>query len=76
MGRLGNKTKISSLTGAHEYNTDFDNLISDASHGRLKIDQITDFDRPAYYGTSACRAQGSSQYDGRRLYAKDSERDN
>ena len=76
MGRLGNKTKISSLTGAHEYNTDFDKLISDASHGRLKIDQITDFDRPAYYGTSACRAQSSSQYDGRRLYAKDSERDN
>lgn len=71
---LGNKSKISSLTGSHEYNTDFDKLISDASHGRLKIDQITDFDRPAYYGTSACRAQGSSQFDGRRLYAQDTER--
>lgn len=76
MGRLANKTKISSLTGAHEYNTDFDKLISDASHGRLGTDKKADFDRPAYYGTSACRAQGSSQYDGRRLYAKDSERDN
>ena len=71
---LGGKSKISSLTGRHEYNTDFDKLLNDASHGRLKIDQITDFDRPAYYGTSACPSGGSSQYDGRILSAKSTKR--
>ena len=70
---LGNKTRISSLTGAHEYNTDFDKLINDASHGRLKTDKKSVFDRPAYFGTSACKAKGSSQYDGRTLYAKDAQ---
>ena len=71
---LGGKTKISSISGSHEYNADFDRLINDASHGRLKIDQITDFDRPAYYGTSACPSNGSSQYDGRILSAKSTKR--
>ena len=71
---LGNKSKISSLTGAHEYNTDFDKLINDASHGRLKTDKKSEFDGPAYFGTSACKAQMHSHYDGRMLYAKDTER--
>ena len=71
---LGKKSKVSSLTGNHDYNVDFDRLLSDASHGRLKIDQITDFDRPAYYGTSACPQRGSSQWDGRMLSAKSTKR--
>ena len=71
---LGSKSKISSLTGAHNYNNDFDKLINDAAHGRLKIDTVTDFDRPAYYGTSQCAVRSQSQYDGRRLYAKSTER--
>lgn len=69
-----NKTKVSSLTGNHDFNLDFDILINDADHGRLKSDRKVDFDRPAYYGTSACQAQMRSVYDGRRLYAKDTER--
>ena len=71
---LANKSKISSLTGSHEYNTDFDKLINDAAHGRLKTDKKADFDRPPYYGTSACQAQMKSVYDGRRLHAQDTER--
>ena len=71
---LGSKSKISSLTGGHDYNADFDRLINDAAHGRLKINTYTDFDRPAYYGTSQCRVRSESQYDGRRLNAKSPER--
>ena len=71
---LGNKTKVSSLTGKHQYNPDFDKLLLDAEHGRLKIDQITDFDRPAYYGTSVSPSGGSSQWDGRRLSVKSTKR--
>lgn len=71
---LGNKSKISSVTGGHQYNTDFDKLINDMSHGRLKIDTTTDFDRPAYYGTSQSAVPDHSGYDGRRLYAKTTKR--
>ena len=71
---LGGKSKISSLTGKHEYNPDFDRLLHDAAGGRLKIDQITDFDRPAYYGTSLSPSGGSSQWDGRRLSVKSTKR--
>lgn len=71
---LGNKSKISSLTGAHQFNTDFDKLINDMSHGRLKIDTTTNFDRPAYYGTSQSTVTDHSEYDGRRLYAKTAKR--
>ena len=72
---LGGKSKISSITGRHEYNLDFDRLINDASHGRLKINQTTDFDRPAYYGTSACPLKDSNQWDGRMLSVKSTKRD-
>ena len=69
-----NKSKISSLTGSHEFNNDFDKLLSDADHGRLRNDRKVDFDRPAYYGTSACPKTGSSQWDGRMLSAKSTKR--
>lgn len=74
MSKHGNKSKISSVTGAHEYNIDFDRLISDVEHGRLRTKERSAFDRPAYYGTSQCRVPDQSQYDGRRLSAKSSER--
>lgn len=64
-----NKSKVSSLTGNHDYNVDFDRLLNDVDHGRLNNKRHTDFDRPAYYGTSACPA-GSGQWDGRMLSAK------
>ena len=71
---LGGKSRISSLTGRHDYNPDFDRLINDAAHGRLKIDHYTEFDRPAYYGTSLSPS-GENKYDGRRLSAKSDKRD-
>ena len=74
MSKLGNKTKLSSMTGAHEYNNDFDNLLRDADHGRLRPKTRADFERPAYYGTSQCRVPYEGEYDGRRLYAKSAER--
>lgn len=72
----GNKSRISSLTGGHEYNNDFDRLMSDADHGRLKLKNMSrkDFDRPAYYGTSLSPS-GSSQYNGRPLSAESAKRD-
>ena len=70
----GNKSKISSVTGGHQYNSDFDKLINDFDHGRLKINTMTDFDRPAYYGTSQSSIPDHSGYDGRRLHAKSSKR--
>jgi len=71
---LGKKTRVSSLTGNHDYNVDFDRLLNDADHGRLRIKTHKDFDRPAYYGTSACPSGGSSQWDGRMLSAKSTKR--
>lgn len=71
---MGNKSKMSSVTGGHQYNNDFDKLINDMSHGRLKINTTTDFDRPAYYGTSQSTVSDHSEYDGRRLYAKTTKR--
>ena len=68
----GNRSKISSLTGAHDYNNDFDRLINDAAHERLRTKERSSMDRPAYYGTSLC-PDGSSQYDGRILHAKSTE---
>ena len=70
----GNKSKISSVTGGHQYNNDFDKLINDMDHDRLKIDITTDFDRPAYYGTSQSSVPDFSTYDGRRLHAKSAKR--
>lgn len=74
MSKLGNRSKISSMTGTHQYNTDFDRLISDAEHGRLRSKGRDDFDRPAYYGTSQCRIPDQSLYDGRRLHAESTKR--
>lgn len=71
---LGNKSKISSLTGKHEYNNDFDKLLSDADHGKLKKINKRNFKRAAYYGTSQSSVPDFSGYDGRRLYAKSAER--
>lgn len=71
---LGNKTKVSSLTGKHAYNTDFDKLLSDADHGKLKNKSKRNFKRAAYYGTSQSTVPDFSVYDGRRLYAKSAER--
>ena len=59
------KGMAASLSSNHEYNNDFDKLINDAAHGRLRFKGDM---RPAYYGTSICPDE--SQYDGRRLYAK------
>lgn len=59
----GNKSKISSMTGKHEFNTDFDRLLSDADHGRLKVDHRATFERPAYYGTSQCIGRNAKTYD-------------
>ena len=70
----GNKTKISSMTGAHQYNNDFDRLLWDAEHGRLKHKNKADFYRPAYYGTSQCPIDDNNEWDGRRLYAESPKR--
>lgn len=60
---LGNKSRISSLTGKHEYNIDFDRLMNDADHGRLKGDHRATFERPAYYGTSQCIGRNAKTFD-------------
>lgn len=38
----------------HEYNTDFDKLLSDIDHGKVSTDKSPFFTRPAYYGTKQC----------------------
>ena len=59
----GNKSRISSLTGKHEYNPDFDKLLRDADHGKLNTQKITGFERPAYYGTSQCIGRNAKKYE-------------
>lgn len=59
----GNKSRISSLTGKHEYNPDFDKLLRDADHGKLNTHKITGFERPAYYGTSQCIGRNAKKYE-------------
>lgn len=58
-----NKSQISSLTGKHDYNIDFDRLLNDADHGRLKGDHKATFNRPAYYGTSQCIGRNAKTFD-------------
>lgn len=59
----GDKSRISSMTGKHEFNTDFDRLLNDADHGRLKGDHRATFERQAYYGTSQCIGRNAKTYD-------------